>query len=229
MNGPRFTGLAFVGILFLVGLTWLMQLLNNHNGKSWIPAIQASSTLTLVFVTAAYVLLTGRMVRVQESQVRTAAQEATMRELVVVLTNTVTDYGSTFDIPVDFAKWPNEEIEPFADSLGDLGTELAAKSPLLPKKLYPPGMHAAAKALTASTMLRKMYSVCLGQRIENLQTGREWSVEDLRARWQREMADEPSDPSEWDTLMSGAFLIDASTELQEFLKTLTKTLQEEQN
>jgi hypothetical protein len=74
-----------------------------------------------------------------------------------------------------------------------------------------------------------MYSVCLGQRIENLQTGREWSVEDLRARWQREMADEPSDASEWDTLMSGAFLIDASTELQEFLKTLTKTLQEEQN
>jgi hypothetical protein len=42
------------------------------------------------------------------------------------------------------------------------------------------------------------------------------------------MADAASDPSEWDSLMSGAFLFDASTELQEFLKTLTKTLQEEQ-
>src|ERR1700722_11631815 len=103
MNGPRLTGLAFVGILFIVGLTWVMQLFISHNGKSWIPAIQASSTVTLVLVTAVYVLLTGRMVRVQESQVRTAAQEATMRELVVLLTNTVTDYGSIYDIPVDFA------------------------------------------------------------------------------------------------------------------------------
>jgi hypothetical protein len=229
MSGPRLSGLTIVGLLFIVGLTWIMQLFISHNGKSWIPAIQASSTVTLVLVTAVYVLLTGRMVRVQESQVRTAAQEATMRELVVLLTNTVADYGSTYDIPVDFAKWPNEEIEPFAESLGDIGTELAAKSPLLPKKLFSPGMHASAKALTASTMLRKMYTVCLGQRIDNLGTGQEWSVDDLRARWQREMADATSDPSEWDSLMSGAFLLDASTELQEFLKTLTKTLQEEQN
>jgi hypothetical protein len=229
MSGPRLTGLAFVGILFIVGLTWVMELFISHNGKSWIPAIQASSTVTLVLVTAVYVLLTGRMVRVQESQVRTAAQEATMRELVVLLTNTVTDYGTIYDIPVDFATWPNEQIQPFAESLGDLGTELAAKSPLLPKKLYSPGMRAASKALTASTTLRRMYTVCLGQRIENLETGKEWSVDDLRARWQREMADATSDPSEWDTLMSGAFLLDASTALQEFLKTLTKTLQEEQN
>jgi hypothetical protein len=229
MSGPRLTGLAFVGILFIVGLTWVMQLFISHNGNSWIPAIQASSTVTLVLVTAVYVLLTGRMVRVQESQVRTAAQEATMRELVVLLTNTVTDYGTIYDIPVDFATWPNEQIQPFAESLGDLGTELAAKSPLLPKKLYSPGMRAASKALTASTTLRRMYTVCLGQRIENLETGKEWSVDDLRARWQREMADSTSDPSEWDTLMSGAFLLDASTALQEFLKTLTKTLQEEQN
>ena len=229
MNGPRLTGLVLGGVLFIVGLTWLMQLLINHNGKSWIPAIQASSTLTLVFVTAAYVLLTGRMVKVQQSQVRTAAQEATMRELVVLLTNTVTDYGSIYDIPVDFATWPNQQIQPFADSLSDVGTELAAKSPLLPKKLYAPGMHAAAEALTASTTLRKMHALCLGQWIENLETGREWSVDDLRARWQHEQADASFDQAEWDSLISGAFLVHASSTLKDFLNTLAKALQEEQN
>ena len=229
MNGPRLTGLVLAGVLFIVGLTWLMQLLIDHNGKSWIPAIQASSTLTLVFVTAAYVLLTGRMVRVQQSQVRTAAQEATMRELVVLLTTTVTDYGSTYDIPVDFATWPNPQIQPFADSLSDIGTELAAKSPLLQKKLFSPGMRAAAEALTASTTLRKMHAVCLNQWIENLETGREWSVDDLRVRWQHEQADATSDQAEWDSLISGEFLVRASSTLKDFLNTLAKALQEDQN
>lgn len=205
-------------------LTWLLELFINSNARAWTSAIQASSTFVLVIVTGAYVVLTSRILNVQREQVTSSAREIAIRNVSVLLTRNVRKLLAGFRGPFDLVHPPSSDLVEYEQFLSDFGQELHEQSNLLPPDLAVAGISAALQVSIASNRLMFLLLTCAQQESENMETGRDWSVDDVKTRWYMNNRETSRDQPEWDELVNGKIIEAAIRAIEEFRGLISQRL-----
>lgn len=212
-------------LLVFVFVTWITEIFIEHHSRSWIAAIQVSVSLVLIAVTSAYVIFTSKMLRLQERQVRSGAQETAVRNLVMAVNNSPLVFGGPEE-PIDISKWPNRLVVEDADEFYKLATTINGEAALLPTALYIQAQAVALKVINASMYLKLLIYACDQQQTDNDENDRDWSVELVKERWYRRTQDRAQSRPEWEQLVDGEFSKVARDAVQALRSSLIHSLHE---
>ena len=206
--------------------TYFAELLIRHDFKYWVSAIQASSTLALLAVTAAYVVLTSRILQVQRIQARSSEQEHAIRELIVELSKhpSLITVGPPKRLDIDF--WPNEMLINEASEVQELGTSIFQMSALLPPTLFSQASMTSAALHQASSQIWTLATLCWQQQTDDSKNCAEWSSEKVRVRWEHERSEAIYGEIGWEELIDGQAVVSARDATKALRDALLSELQD---
>jgi hypothetical protein len=148
---------------------------------SWSAAIQAATALLLVAITALYVDLTARMVRVQQESLDRSSEEPRVRDLKQAL-DEGPDYANHFE---QLRKWLPIKLEDVVDDreidefntnawhLDDLARELSVAAPQLPPNIRSNCQHLAELIKQARHDLARLSEAAGQEKLRALREGKD--------------------------------------------------------
>lgn len=194
----------------LIALTWATERQLDAAGGEWGNAIDAVTTMVLVGVTAAYVLLTYSLVQIQREapQVRIQAQEKATRDLLTLLSNRqqrIWQLEQSFplaDENLDAAALKDVDT----DELQEFAIELHTYSMQVPQQLsgWPEVVSRMLLLFTSETM--RIQGAVLKEAIDALEEERPRALENILATYNAGKEKDPSDRTLFDYFVSGGLI-----------------------
>ncbi len=190
---PRLWVWLGVGVAGFLALTVLVALTPLGTSGAWVSGIQAASTVSLLVVTLAYVVLTYRLVLAQEnplSAVRMQQQHASAMALAGIVTtrgiSAVSDIKLWFPLDSSRRTPPRPVSDDVRRAWFELERDIEAHSSSLPPELFQVASVCYATMLRSQLVLSSIWMACAAEAVAAANADRDWSYESAR----REFVDE---------------------------------------